>query len=62
MPVEIAIKSLGITRRASVRELFIFGPLMRVVFLETRGATLEWAIHSLRVDWALDRLKVADLH
>jgi len=59
-PVEIVIECLGIPRRASVGELFRFGPFTRVISLETRGASLEWEIHSMSVDWAVDRLKVTD--
>ncbi len=59
-PVEIAIESLGVPRRASVAEFFRFGPFTLVIPIETRGATLEWAVHSMRVDWALERLRVTD--
>jgi hypothetical protein len=58
-PLEIAIESLGVPRPARVGELLRFGPFTRVVPLETKGATLEWEIHSLRVDWVVDRLFMA---
>jgi hypothetical protein len=37
------------------------GPLMRVIRIKTTTATLEWAIHSPRVEWVVDRLKMADV-
>ena len=60
-PVEIAVESLGVPRRASVGELLRFGPFTRVIPLQTRGAMLEWEIHSLRVEWAVNRLRTTDL-
>ena len=58
---EIAVESLGVPRRASVGELLRFGPFTRVIPLQTRGALLEWEIHSLRVEWAVNRLRTTDL-
>jgi hypothetical protein len=60
-PVEIAIESLGVPRSARVGELLRFGPFTRVIPLETKGARLEWEIHSLSVDWVVDSLKVNEM-
>jgi len=60
-PVEIVIESLGVPRRAGVGELLRFGPLTKVIPLHTKGATLEWEIHSLRVDWVMTSLKVNEV-
>jgi hypothetical protein len=57
-PAEIVIESLGVPRRAGVGELLRFGPLTKVIPLHTKGATLAWEIHSLRVGWVTASLKV----
>lgn len=62
-PVRITIQSIDVDpRRLKGRERILFFPGVRIVQLKTATATLDWAIITNRADWAVEKVKLDQVH
>jgi hypothetical protein len=63
-PVRITIESIDVDpRRLKGRERILFLPgLVRIVQLKAAAATLDWAIITNRADWAVEKVKLDQVH